>query len=848
VTARTARNDDLNMCAVAQLANVAIALVTATKRTRHVRQLTRRCCGTLPRRPLRRPPSKGEPPMPAARRLFAVPIALLVWGFTLAARPIVDLHKLDAYFALYASDSNVPWRSTTVRLDTYSSAPVQFSVYQVDPADVLTAGSNARPRAISTHNLRPILHFLFRPPGGYQFQPNEVRIPLGRREGFFVVEARRGAVGEQVWINRSRIGLVEKQTPAQLLFYGVDLGSGRALVHLRIQLLLQDHFVTAYTNNAGFVRWDARRFPIFALAQWGSSYAFVSPLPQAPLPETTVGVRTDSAVARAGSVLHVVGFARRRERDVLRPASGMADVTLRDGVHVIARARVTVDRAGAFVADLPIPENAPAGDDAIIAQVGNGVGSESERVDANAGGLMLNVSAACGDRCDASEDVPLLIRSSQPHVEVYVAIVRSPHVYLEYSPSEEPWGSSMWLDKRIETDANGRAEIEIPHPTDGLSSTYGVRVESGSATASTRVVVPTAPFAVRLQLDHLTQAFGEPVVFDVYANDVRNQKPLAGAHIAVSLIHGARRQRRELILDDRGHARGSFASSDFGTNLVTVHLREGNDEAEDAAQVQVLPQASFGVAEENSASVTLQLDRDRYRAGEIVRVDADAAGAGGNALLTLESARGIQVAVVPVERGHAAAVFKAVDSTAEITAGAVFVRDGATSAASVPVEVDAAGRAATANVSLDAPSHSDDATLSLSGVYAGAGTAIIRLSEGEPSGSARFGTAPSLLLPQISLTQSSAPDAVTVHPWVDSTGKHPLVLEFVRRWEPGPDLSLAQSNSRAALWDVERLSGDPQTISLPVHLLALHGRYTLSVMDITDDGRVIVASKVVELP
>ena len=40
-----------------------------------------------------------------------------------AERPIVDLHKLDAYFALFAGDSSVPWKPTSIRLDTYSSAP-----------------------------------------------------------------------------------------------------------------------------------------------------------------------------------------------------------------------------------------------------------------------------------------------------------------------------------------------------------------------------------------------------------------------------------------------------------------------------------------------------------------------------------------------------------------------------------------------------------------------------------------------------------------------------------------------------------------------------------------------------
>ena len=162
------------------------------------------------------------------QRVAALTLLLAFAGIpALAERPIVDLHRLDAYFALFASDSNVPWKNTTVRLDTYSSAPVRFTVYQVDPADVITAGSNERPRAIDTRGRRATSSFSFTPPGGYQFQSNEVDVQLGSREGFFVVEARRGDVGEQVWINRTRVGLVSKETPNELVLYGTDLGSGR---------------------------------------------------------------------------------------------------------------------------------------------------------------------------------------------------------------------------------------------------------------------------------------------------------------------------------------------------------------------------------------------------------------------------------------------------------------------------------------------------------------------------------------------------------------------------------------------------------------------------------------------
>ena len=54
-----------------------------------------------------------------------------------AARPLPDSGKWDRTFALYARDVAQPWKRVTVRLDTYSGAPVDFAAYEVDPADVL---------------------------------------------------------------------------------------------------------------------------------------------------------------------------------------------------------------------------------------------------------------------------------------------------------------------------------------------------------------------------------------------------------------------------------------------------------------------------------------------------------------------------------------------------------------------------------------------------------------------------------------------------------------------------------------------------------------------------------------
>ncbi|MBV8169695.1 MAG: hypothetical protein JO021_23110, partial [Alphaproteobacteria bacterium] len=454
--------------------------------------------------------------MPVLRVFVAAFIALLVAVAPAhAARQIVDLHKLDAYFALFASDSNVPWKSTVVRLDTYSSAPVDFAVYAVHPGDVVTAGTNSRARAIETRGRTAVAKFSYTPPGGYQFQSNEVNVPLGSREGFFVLEARRGNVGEQVWINRTRIGLVTKETPGELLLYGTDLGTGRALARMRVQFVVNGNFVERQTDARGLIRWNRAPRPIFALAQWGDSYAFTSLLPQAPLPSTIVGVRADTAVVHAGESVRIVGFARTRSGDAMKPSSGSVGVSMRMGGTLLAQTDVPLDAAGAFTATLSVPANAAAGDYAVLAQAGGGVGGATVHVDASANGLSLGVASACEEACDARQPVPVNITSSRGDVDVRVTVVRSPHIYIGYTPETAPWATTKWIDRTVRTDGSGHATVMIAPPTDGLSSTYGVRVEASGATAVTRILVPTSRVAVRLQLDRSEQTLGTPITFDV---------------------------------------------------------------------------------------------------------------------------------------------------------------------------------------------------------------------------------------------------------------------------------------------------------------------------------------------
>jgi hypothetical protein len=751
-----------------------------------------------------------------------------------AERPIVDLHRLDAYFELFAGDSSVPWKATTVRLDTYSSAPVSFSVYQVDPAEVLSAGSNSRSRAITTAGRHAVLAFNFAPPGGYQFQSNAVNVPLGNREGFFVVEARRGNVGEQVWINRSRIGIVAKETPSGVLVYGTDLGTGMPLSRMRVQFVVNRTFATSLTNTDGIVVWNRSPRPVFALAQWGASYAFLSLLPQPPLPNTIVGVRTDSAVVHAGDVVRVVGFARTRSRGVLRPSSGVAVVTIRAGASLVAESRVPLDGAGAFTTSLTVPQAATTGDYAVLAQAAGGVGGATVHVDANAGGLSLDVAAACNGVCDPHGDVPLLIHASRGDALLHVTVVRSPHVYFGEASDTAPWATTRWLDASVRTDDRGNATVQLPHPNDELPSTYGVRVESAGATAETRVVVPTAQAVVHLQLDRAEETLGTPAGFDVYANEL-DGRPLANAAVTVQMVHGASIAQQQLQLDGEGHARGSFSTPQLGTHLLFAWTDRGG-RAMDAAQLRVDPHAPASDSDGASSNVALNLDKSTYRAGDEIVVEARDSGSQGEALVTFESALGIQSRLLKTSGGRAVSQLRAVDVAGDVRVGALFVRDGAIEWNTVPLALSGPGRPHFARVTLprDQFAPGEPANITLDGVPTHRATFVVRISRGAPSGSALFASALALLAVGVTTTQNSAPESPTWHPWVNSTGDHAQVLGFVRRTQPPADGDFAQADTEAITWSVERAASGGIAIALPQR----SGRYTLSVLEISDDGSV----------
>ena len=744
----------------------------------------------------------------------------------------------------------MPWKRITVQLDTYSGAPVDFAAYPVDPADVLVAGA-ATVHAVDTSHLHAVARWRFTPPPGLRYTPNQVDVPLQNREGFFVIEARRGDAVQQTWLNLTRIGLVTKESPGGIVLYAADLGTGRALRGMRVTYLVGTHFIAAKTDAHGISRPSEGARPRFALAEWGASKAFVSFLPQAPVPATLVGVRADRPAVRAGESVRVIGFARRRAGSEYKPASGEARVAIVARGRTLASANVALDAAGAFSAGLTLPTDAPAGDAAVLATVAGASGGAAIHVD-GLGDVVLALSAGCSDECAAAAPLPLTVEAKTPAGApvggrtVRVQIVRSPHVLPPGAAGDaSAWATTQILDTRVVTDATGVAKVTIPAPSDALPSTYAVFASSGAATASARLVAPAGRTALAVAPESARINIGDSATVALRGFDAIDGHPAAGLSVRVRIVHGPDEQQQQAVLDADGRARVEFRNVVPGTNLIYAEAESGGRTITDVNQIVVAPQAVLGETAHRSASIRLVTDKARYRVGERVTVEASLAGATGDAFVTLEGVRPMGEQTVAASGGHVTAQFTVPETVGDAQAGVAFVRDGAIEYAATRIAVDGPGHARLTTLTADQASYAPGATARVTiadGQERAPATIAVRIADQPPSGGAAFGDAPNVLAGSGTTTQDPASLDPAWHGSVSPSRSTAVEVAANERQAPAAQ-SLGTASPRALLWRIDR--ADKETIEVP--LPRAPGRYVVSVLKISDDGNVGAATLAVEV-
>jgi len=745
----------------------------------------------------------------------------------------------------------VPWKRITVRLDTYSGAPVDFAAYAVDPAEVLVAGAS-RARPIDTAHRTPVARWRFTPPAGPRYTPNEVEVPLQNREGFFVIEARRGDAAQQTWLDLTRVGLLTKESPGGIVLYGSDLRTGKALAGMRITYLVGTSFQYGKTDAHGIARWTGAQRPRFALAEWGASKTFVSFLAQPPVPAMLVGVRADRADVRAGEHVRLVGFARRRAGTAYRPASGEARVTIATRGRTLASAGARLDAAGAFTADLTVPEDAPAGDAAILASVGGATGGAAFHIDGVAGDVVLSVAADCGGPCPGDAAFPVAVTAKRadgtplPGRDVRVRVVRSPHLTPPGAPADAGgWATTQIEDVRVRTDQTGIARVTIPGPTDGLASTYGILASSGASTASAHVATPTARVGLAIVPDRTELDIGEPAAFDVRGFDAADGRPAAGLTVRVKLEHGPTVQDQQVTLGADGRAHAVFRNVVPGTNIALAQASVDGKTALDANAVTVAPQALLGGTSQRSVEAQIVTDKSRYRVGDRIRVDASLSGAAGDAFVDLEGARAMGEQTVPAPGGRAAATFTVPQTVGDASIGVAFVRDGALEYATQHVAIDGAGHARTTALAADKPSYAPGSVAHVTiadGDERAPATLAIRLADQRASGGASFEDAAALLAGTGTTTQDPTSGDPAWHGSVTPTRSTAVDLGATERGAPAT-AALGAASAHELLWRIDRADKEGFDLTLP----QTPGRYVVSVLKVSDDGDVGAATLAIEV-
>ena len=763
-----------------------------------------------------------------------------------AARPLLDKHQWDAYFALFARDVYVPWKTPTVRLDTYSGAPVDFAAYNVDPAEVIVAGQNRSARALDTSRLRPLLRWRFFPPQGYRFESNDVVVPLGSQEGFYVIEARRGDAVQQVWINRTHVGLLTKESPDGLVLWGVDLRSGHALAGMVVEFLVDLRLVDKRTDQSGLITWQDPGRPTFALASSGAGRAFVSILPQAPVPGAVVGIRLDSAVARAGERVRFVGFVRKRIAGHLRRATGDVRVVLAGRGATLASTTGHLDAAGAFSGELVIPAGTEAGDFAVLATAAGGVGGTSVHVDA-VSDVALAIRPLCP--CDPDRDVSFAVTTRRADVAVadvpvHVIVIRTPHVVPPGSSDDAVrWGTTVVMERNVRTDADGRARLSLGAPSDSLDSTYGIRATTRGASATSRIVVPAAAVSLAIEANEPSADVGAPVAFDVRGFDPADGSPAANVTVSVRLSHGASEQKQVVALDARGLAHVVFRQTSLGSNLAIAETVTNGRRALDATSVLVEPSALSGQTLSDASDVNVKIDKLRYRPGDRLTVNASESGASGDALLAIEGSRTFALHLANVSSGSAGATLALGDPQGAVRVSAAFVRDGAIATGDAPVALDAPGHARLTELTLDRASYAAGETAHLTihaGVATPGATIALRVADGRESGPALFDDAPDVLGTGATTEQAPASADPEWHAYVaPASSKASDIFAAERpRKVPTEVPSIGAAAPRTLLWQIVRADGATVDFTVPSE----RGHFVVSILKMSDDGDVGAAS------
>jgi uncharacterized protein YfaS (alpha-2-macroglobulin family) len=488
-------------------------------------------------------------------------------------------------------------------------------------------------------------------------------------KGVYLVEATDGALRAYTILVVSKMGLITKAAPGQILAFTADRRSGVPVAQADVRVWFDKNEHTHLQSDADGLAESplasGKYEDVRVLAVHGDDVALVTPysysLSSDPSQDWTGYVYSDRPVYRPGDTVHFKAILRTRSGEALKvPAGRQVQVLIEDSASKpLLQSNFSVSSFGTIHGELTLPAAAALGYDSISVRSPAG-----DRYDANGDFYVeeykkpeyeVKVRPAKqfvlqGDSVDATIEARYYYGEPVAGAEVKYVV----HTSTYYSPfvdrnedsdfasvqsgdsansEEDDYAGDQISEQSGRLDADGKLKISIPTRLDKHHDDVRYRIEARVTDAANReisgrnsVIATYGSFQVGISAESYVYAKGQTIRATAMAKDYDGHVVPTAVRIELVKVSFGGSKQTEVVTaseDARTAAAGStpvsFTATDTGSFLLRVTAQTPeNREVRGTAWLWISsPNEAWGGA---SREIRMIADKKSYKVGDIAHV------------------------------------------------------------------------------------------------------------------------------------------------------------------------------------------------------------------------------------
>ena len=508
-----------------------------------------------------------------------------------------------------------------------------------------------------------------------------VRVPASQ-VGVYVLEMVAGKQTRSQTINVTRMVLVAKKSPKQILVFTADAKNGKPISGCSIKLFDEKGKLVkrGRTDEKGLflTNWALENAKIIATAPDGSAAKM---LIWSEMPERYIAyIYTDRPVYRPNQKVYFKGIVRKFENGEYLPVTDkQVRVVVRDPEDTeIVKLSLTTNRFGNFAGEVQLPKKASLGYYGIIATIDNEeyfAGFEVAEYRKPEFEVKVTTDKPHyirGEKIRVSVKATYFFGAPVAEARVTYTVSASPIWWYPFGDEFESWYEppqyyGEFIARNVtQLGKDGTVEFTVPTTLDpkrpsNRDMRYFIRCEvtdqsnrtvSGSASCS----VFRAAFQIALSTDRYAYRTGETMTVQIKTTDIELKPLSANLHLALEREQwNAKERRHERVTVERQQV----TTKDDGSATATFHLTKpgyyriacwGRDEegnlTSDATWIWVAAEGDFDYS---YPTLELVADKKTYNVGEVAQILINSNQKGVWALVTVEGEEIYDAFIIPIE-------------------------------------------------------------------------------------------------------------------------------------------------------------------------------------------------------